>query len=67
VVISARQKPFQDNGIKFFSREGIQARRRDRLRIEELCSKRRAKEAARIRSLPDDIGKAPSSADALGR
>ena len=65
VVISASHNPFQDNGIKFFSREGFKLDDETERRIEELVFD--DGEIARHRARADDIGKAARIDDALGR
>src|SRR6202162_1421496 len=65
VVISASHNPFQDNGIKFFSREGFKLDDETERRIEALVFDEG--EIAKNRARPDDIGKATRIDDALGR
>jgi len=65
VVISASHNPFQDNGIKFFSREGFKLDDETERRIEALVSDEA--EISMNRARPDDIGKATRIDDALGR
>ena len=65
VVISASHNPFQDNGIKFFSREGFKLDDETEHRIEELVSDE--SEIAAHRAPAHDIGKAARIDDALGR
>jgi phosphoglucosamine mutase len=65
VVISASHNPFQDNGIKFFSREGFKLDDETERRIEELVFDDGEISAHRARA--DDIGKATRIDDALGR
>ena len=65
VVISASHNPFQDNGIKFFSREGFKLDDETERRIEALVFDEA--EIAKNRARPDDIGKAARIDDALGR
>jgi phosphoglucosamine mutase len=65
VVISASHNPFQDNGIKFFSREGFKLDDETERRIEELVFD--DGEISRHRARADDIGKAARIDDALGR
>ncbi len=65
VVISASHNPFQDNGIKFFSREGFKLDDETERRIEELVFD--DGEISRHRAHADDIGKAARIDDALGR
>ena len=65
VVISASHNPFQDNGIKFFSREGFKLDDDTERGIEALVFD--DGEIASYRAAPDDIGKATRIDDALGR
>ena len=65
VVISASHNPFQDNGIKFFSREGFKLEDETERRIEDLVFD--DGEIASHRAGADDIGKATRIDDALGR
>ncbi|MGO9450445.1 MAG: phosphoglucosamine mutase [Candidatus Binataceae bacterium] len=65
VVISASHNPFQDNGIKFFSREGFKLDDETEGRIEELVFDDRA--LAAHRAAAGDLGKAARIDDALGR
>ena len=65
VVISASHNPFQDNGIKFFSREGFKLDDELEARIEELVFDDSA--LAHGRASNGDIGKAARIDDALGR
>jgi phosphoglucosamine mutase len=65
VVISASHNPFQDNGIKFFSREGFKLDDDTERRIEELVFD--DGDLAKYRANADDIGKAARIDDALGR
>src|SRR5712664_1591339 len=65
VVISASHNPYQDNGIKFFSREGFKLDDERESEIENLVF-----DNGRIdhfRPTADDIGKAQRIDDALGR
>jgi phosphoglucosamine mutase len=63
VVISASHNPFQDNGIKFFSREGFKLDDQTEHRIEELVF-----DDGRLERAPaDQIGKAARIDDAQGR
>jgi len=63
VVISASHNPFQDNGIKFFNREGFKLDDELERRIEELVSDDRLIE----RASAEDVGKAIRIDDAIGR
>ncbi|MDO8434828.1 MAG: phosphoglucosamine mutase [Candidatus Binatus sp.] len=65
VVISASHNPFQDNGIKFFSREGFKLDDETECRIEDLVFD--DGELGKYRARADDIGKAARIEDALGR
>ncbi|HVC45158.1 MAG TPA: phosphoglucosamine mutase [Candidatus Binataceae bacterium] len=65
VVISASHNPFQDNGIKFFSRDGFKLDDATEQRIEELVFDAGALEQFRARGA--DIGKAARIDDAIGR
>jgi phosphoglucosamine mutase len=62
VVISASHNAYQDNGIKFFSREGFKLDDETEARIEELVFA-----DARIGASAGDIGKAARIDDAIGR
>ncbi|HEX4209513.1 MAG TPA: phosphoglucosamine mutase, partial [Candidatus Binataceae bacterium] len=65
VVISASHNPYQDNGIKFFSREGFKLDDATERGIEELVFDERA--LASFRAHGSDIGKAARIDDAIGR
>ncbi len=65
VVISASHNPFQDNGIKFFSREGFKLDDDLEAKIEELVFDDSA--LAHGRASNGDIGKAARIDDAVGR
>ena len=65
VVISASHNPFQDNGIKFFSRDGFKLDDELEAKIEELVFDDSA--LAHGRAANGDIGKAARIDDALGR
>ena len=65
VVISASHNPFQDNGIKFFSREGFKLEDETERRIEELVFDGAA--LTGFRASGADIGKAARIDDAIGR
>jgi phosphoglucosamine mutase len=65
VVISASHNPFQDNGIKFFSRDGFKLDDETERQIEALVFDERA--LVRHRATAGDIGKAARIDDALGR
>ena len=64
VVISASHNPFQDNGIKIFSRDGFKLPDEMELEIEELIFSQKMEA---LRPVADDIGKATRIDDALGR
>jgi phosphoglucosamine mutase len=65
VVISASHNPFQDNGIKFFSRDGFKLDDDTEDRIEEMVFHDGA--LAGFRAGADEIGKAARIDDAIGR
>ena len=65
VVISASHNPFQDNGIKFFSRDGFKLEDETERRIEELVFDSAA--LTDFRASGADIGKATRIDDAIGR
>ena len=64
VVISASHNPFEDNGIKFFSRDGLKLPDEQELRMEELIS---SGEIDHIRPTKEEVGKAFRIDDAVGR
>lgn len=64
VVISASHNPFQDNGIKFFSRNGFKLPDEMELRIEELIF---SKKIDSLRPIATEVGKALRIDDAAGR
>ncbi len=64
VVISASHNPFQDNGIKFFSRDGFKLDDEIEERIEELVS---SKDIDHLRPTAEEVGKAFRVDDAVGR
>jgi phosphoglucosamine mutase len=64
VVISASHNPFQDNGIKFFSRDGFKLPDEMELRIEELIF---SKQIDSLRPTASEVGKAYRIDDAAGR
>lgn len=64
IVISASHNPFQDNGIKIFSREGLKISDAMEEEIEALVSTGRIND---IRPTADHVGKAFRIEDALGR
>lgn len=64
MVISASHNPYQDNGVKIFSRDGYKLPDADEDEIEELVT------SGRMKDLPitaDEIGKAARIDDAIGR
>jgi phosphoglucosamine mutase len=64
VMISASHNPYQDNGIKFFSSEGLKLPDEMEARIEQLIV---SNEIAHLRPTADAIGKAFRIDDAAGR
>lgn len=64
VVISASHNPYQDNGIKFFSRQGFKLSDEDEQEIESLVASEVMQMA---RPASDRIGRAVRIEDALGR
>jgi len=64
VVISASHNPYQDNGIKIFSRDGYKIPDDVESEIESLITTGKIKD---IRPTADDIGKAHRIDDAIGR
>ncbi len=64
VMISASHNPYQDNGIKFFSRDGFKLPDEIERRIENLIG---SGELDRSSVGPDDIGRARRIDDAAGR
>jgi phosphoglucosamine mutase len=64
VVISASHNPFQDNGIKFFSREGFKLDDEIEDRIEELIF---SNDIDHLRPTAEEVGKAFRVDDAVGR
>jgi phosphoglucosamine mutase len=64
VMISASHNPYQDNGIKFFSRDGFKLPDEIEERIEELVL---SGELDAVRASADDIGRARRIDDAEGR
>ena len=65
VVISASHNPFQDNGIKFFSREGYKLEDQTERLIEQLVFD--DGDLVQYRAAGLDIGKATRIDDAIGR
>ena len=64
VVISASHNPYEDNGIKFFSGDGLKLPDAMEEKIEELIF---SGEVDGIRAAPREIGKAYRISDAVGR
>ena len=64
VVISASHNPFQDNGIKFFSRDGFKLPDEVEERIEELIF---SNGIDHLRPTAEEVGKAFRVDDAVGR
>ena len=64
MVISASHNPYQDNGIKIFSRDGYKLPDDEELEIEELITTGRVKD---IRPTAEEVGKAQRIDDAIGR
>jgi phosphoglucosamine mutase len=64
MVISASHNPYQDNGIKIFSRDGFKLPDAEENEMEELISSGRIKD---IRPTANEIGKARRIDDAMGR
>jgi phosphoglucosamine mutase len=64
IVISASHNPYQDNGIKIFSRNGFKLPDAEENEIEELIASGRIKD---IRPTANEIGKARRIDDASGR
>lgn len=64
MVISASHNPYQDNGIKIFSRDGFKLPDEDEDEIEDLITMGRIRD---IRPTAKEIGKAKRIDDAIGR
>ncbi|ADI84640.1 MULTISPECIES: phosphoglucosamine mutase [Geobacter] len=64
VVISASHNPFQDNGIKFFSRDGFKLPDEMELKIEDLIFSGKIDS---LRPVATEVGKAYRIDDAVGR
>ena len=64
LVISASHNPYQDNGIKIFSRDGYKLPDAEEDQIEELITSGRIRD---VRPTADEIGKARRIDDAMGR
>ncbi len=68
VVISASHNPYQDNGIKFFSRDGFKLPDDMEVRIEQLVlDAEQAADFQALRPTATRIGKAKRIDDAIGR
>ena len=64
IVISASHNPYQDNGLKIFSRAGYKLPDEEEREIEELVTTGHIRD---IRPTADDVGKARRIDDAIGR
>ena len=64
VVISASHNPFQDNGIKIFSKDGFKLPDEVELDIEDLIF---SQKMAALRPVADEVGRATRIDDAKGR
>lgn len=64
VVISASHNPFQDNGIKIFSRDGFKLPDEQEIEIEDLIF---SQKMAALRPVAEEVGKASRIDDARGR
>lgn len=64
VVISASHNPFQDNGIKFFFKDGFKLPDEMELKMEELIF---SKKIDSLRPIATEVGKAYRIEDAIGR
>lgn len=64
IVISASHNPFQDNGIKIFSREGLKLPDEKELEIEELIF---SNTMHTLQPSPNELGKASRIEDTRGR
>jgi phosphoglucosamine mutase len=64
VVISASHNPFQDNGIKFFFKDGFKLPDEMELQMEELIF---SKKIDSLRPIATEVGKAYRIEDAIGR
>jgi phosphoglucosamine mutase len=64
IVISASHNPYQDNGIKIFTRDGYKLSYRLEEEIEEIIASGRVND---IRPTAEEIGRAKRIDDALGR
>lgn len=64
IVISASHNPFEDNGIKIFSKTGFKLMDEQELEIEDLIFSKKLSEKL---ALPEELGRAYRETDALGR
>jgi phosphoglucosamine mutase len=64
VMITASHNPYQDNGIKFFGRDGFKLPDEIEIEIERLIA---SGELARYRAAADDVGRATRIDDVEGR
>lgn len=64
IMISASHNPFEDNGIKIFSKEGFKLTDQQELKMEELILSDWMSEKV---ALPEELGRAYREDDALGR
>ena len=64
VVISASHNPFQDNGIKIFSKDGFKLPDEQEADIEDLIF---SQKMAELRPVADEVGKATRLEDSRGR
>lgn len=64
LVLSASHNPYQDNGIKIFSRDGLKLPDGAEDEIEDLIRSGKIKE---IRPMADEVGRAKRIDDAIGR
>lgn len=64
MVISASHNPYQDNGIKIFSRDGLKLPDEDEDQIEDLITSGKIRD---LRPTAEDVGKAKRIDDAMGR
>ena len=64
MVISASHNPYQDNGIKIFSRDGLKLPDEEEDQIEQLITSGKIRD---LRPTAEDVGKAKRIDDAMGR
>ena len=64
IMISASHNPFEDNGIKIFSKTGFKLTDQQELQIEELIFSKKISEKL---ASPEELGRAYREDDALGR